>query len=223
MGKILMSNRVHNNEEGFVLVVSLMILVVLTILGTLATTTTDIELNIAGNDKLEKQTFYRADGATEVGAELVEQNVACPTGFKSAPSGFDDTDPATFFSLSGVDVFDKLFAFDETMSDIAHTGSPVLLKDLPNFYIRSLRIPSDLTNRDTVPVTNLAIWGETELAAGSAIQMAQGYEGKAKSAAAGGAYIAYEIHAQHQGLSNSESIVRLDWRHLVGFEGTCIY
>ena len=70
---------------------------------------------------------------------------------------------------------------------------------------------------------NLSIFGNTVLSTGSAIQLAQGYEGKGKGAAGGGAYIAYEIHAQHNGATNSEAVVRLDWNHLIGFEGECKY
>lgn len=224
-----MENKIHNNEEGFVLVLSLLMLVLLTIIGIAATRTTTVELNIAGNGKVGKQTFYQADGATEIGAELVEQNIACAVGFETAPGGLDNNDPTTFFSIGGVDVFDDSFAFDESMGDIAHAagtmaGTPAQnLAQLPALNVRSLRIPGDRVNRDAIPVTNVAVWGQTLLATGSAIQLAQGYEGKGKGAAAGGAYIAYQIHAQHLGLTNSASIVRLDWHHLIGFEGNCTY
>ena len=51
-----------NNEQGFVLVAALMMLMVLLIIGIAATNTTTIELQISGNDKLAKQTFYLAEG-----------------------------------------------------------------------------------------------------------------------------------------------------------------
>ncbi len=41
-----------NNEQGFVLIVSLLMLMVLMIIGIAATNTTTIELGISGNDKL---------------------------------------------------------------------------------------------------------------------------------------------------------------------------
>lgn len=63
------------NEQGFVLITSLMMLVILMIVGIAATNTTDIELQIAGNDKAEKQTFYQAEGGTQVGIELVEESI----------------------------------------------------------------------------------------------------------------------------------------------------
>jgi len=65
MKKIL---KITNNEQGFVLVASLMMLMILLVIGIAATNTTTIELQISGNDKLAKQTFYKAEG---VAAEAV--------------------------------------------------------------------------------------------------------------------------------------------------------
>ncbi len=61
-----------DNEQGFVLVASLMMLMILLIIGIAATNTTTIELQITGNDKVAKQTFYQADGGSETGIRVVE-------------------------------------------------------------------------------------------------------------------------------------------------------
>ena len=63
------------NEDGSVLVVALIMLVLLTIIGISASTTSTIEVRIAGNEKFHKMAFYAADGGTEAGAELLEQNI----------------------------------------------------------------------------------------------------------------------------------------------------
>jgi hypothetical protein len=52
-----------NNEQGSVLVVSLILLVLLTTIGISASRTTSIELQIAGNEKAHKQAFYTAEAA----------------------------------------------------------------------------------------------------------------------------------------------------------------
>lgn len=70
-----MITKTIKNEQGFVLIVSLLMLVVLMIIGIAATNTTTLELQISGNDKVSKQTFYQADGGTQVGAELVEDSI----------------------------------------------------------------------------------------------------------------------------------------------------
>jgi Tfp pilus assembly protein PilX len=67
--------RRHKNEEGSVLVIALVILVLLTVIGISASRNTAIELQISGNEKFHKMAFYAADGGTEVGAELLEQNI----------------------------------------------------------------------------------------------------------------------------------------------------
>jgi len=51
------------NEDGSALLISLLILLLLTLLGIFATNTTNIEIQIAGNDKLHKLGFYAAEAA----------------------------------------------------------------------------------------------------------------------------------------------------------------
>jgi Tfp pilus assembly protein PilX len=77
-----MKNPLHivNNETGSLMVIGVVILMLLTFIGIAITTTTSIELQIAGNDKLQKFAFYTADGATEVASELLEQNLGCMAG-----------------------------------------------------------------------------------------------------------------------------------------------
>lgn len=67
-----MLRKIIRNEQGFVLIVSLLMLVILMVIGIAATNTTTIELQISGNDKATKQTFYQAEGGTQVGVVLVE-------------------------------------------------------------------------------------------------------------------------------------------------------
>ena len=65
--------------------------------------------------------------------------------------------------------------------------------------------------------------GQTEMQIGGSLMMAAGYERKGKSAAAGGVSITFDIYSRHMGKDNSESIVLLGWRHLVGDESSCRY
>ena len=94
----------------------------------------------------------------------------------------------------------------------------------------SATIPS-VGNRDMyVPatyasgvITNITVGGSTMMAKGGALQQAAGYEGVGKGIGGGGAFILYDIYAQHIGKSNSESIILVQWRHIIGKEGECIY
>ena len=74
-----------NSEEGFVLIASLLILLVLTVVGIAVNRNTTIEWQIAMNDRFHKETFYNADAATELASEVLEQALACSiTGFSQA-------------------------------------------------------------------------------------------------------------------------------------------
>jgi type II secretory pathway component PulK len=61
----------QDNEKGSVLVVALVILVLLTIIGISATTTTNIETQIAGNEKSQKIAFYVADSGVPAAAKVI--------------------------------------------------------------------------------------------------------------------------------------------------------
>lgn len=63
------------NEQGTVLILALLMLVMLTVIGISASTISSIELQVAGNEKFYKVAFFAADGGTEAGAELLEQNI----------------------------------------------------------------------------------------------------------------------------------------------------
>lgn len=51
------------SEEGFILVVAMMILLVVSLLGVAATTTSVFEMEIAGNEKWSQEQFFQADSA----------------------------------------------------------------------------------------------------------------------------------------------------------------
>lgn len=60
-------------EKGSVLVVALLILVFLTLIGISATTTSEIEIQIAGNEKFHKIAFYHADSGVYLTPKLIRQ------------------------------------------------------------------------------------------------------------------------------------------------------
>jgi hypothetical protein len=184
-----------SNQNGAAIVLVLLMLAAAIIIGVTSISTSNTELQISTQDARHKIAFYAADGGTEFGAELLEQNIACPGGFPIS-----------------------------TVGEI-EVGTPNLWMNA------SAAKPSD-TNRDFYfptgysagePHTNLTVGGVTTLAAGGAIQMAAGYEGKGKGAPSGGAHIVYDIYSEHFGRFNSKSLVLLQWRHVIGQEGACLY
>jgi len=60
-----------NNEQGFVLVLALFMLTICTMIGMAAMSTSTIELDIAGNERVHKETFYQAEAGSAAVAEAV--------------------------------------------------------------------------------------------------------------------------------------------------------
>ena len=64
-----------NNEQGFVLVLALFMLTICTMIGMAAMSTSTIELDIAGNERVHKETLYQAESAyAPVVTALFEKN-----------------------------------------------------------------------------------------------------------------------------------------------------
>ena len=199
------------NEQGFVLVATIVLLLIMVIIGISSNTTTNLELQIAGNDKLGKQAFYAADGGTEVGANLVEENVSCPGGFAVQP-----------LTIGTVQVVNRNFALqdDSNFWILDGTGARVSpITPFPSDAIRDIRFPAN----DAAPHTNLSIYGNTIMSHGNALQMIAGYEGMGKGAASGGSLVMFDIYSQRLDINNAESDVFLLWRHVIGLEGECNY
>jgi Tfp pilus assembly protein PilX len=184
-----------SNQTGAAIVLVLLMVAVAIIIGVTAISTSNTELQIATQDVRHKTVFYAADGGTEYGAELVEQNIACPGGFSITTVGNIEVGNATLWMNA--------------------TATK------PTDANRDFYFPTGYSAGE--PHTNLTVGGVTALAEGGAIQMAAGYEGKGKGAPSGGAHIVYDINAEHLGRFNSKSLVLLQWRHVIGQEGTCLY
>jgi len=194
-----------NNEKGSLMVIAIIILMLLTLIGIAITTTASLEMQIASNDRLHKMAFYAADGGIDIGAELLEQNLGCSGGF--APTiGTDQT------NVGSVRVTD-LTLWANTDVDAVLPSNDDTVRD---FYF-----PQDYSGSQ--PHTNLTVGGNTKFSSGNAIQMVSGYEGKGKGSGAGGAYIIYDMKSQHMGIAGSQSVIQVQWRHVIGNEGACNY
>ncbi|PLX48027.1 MAG: hypothetical protein C0613_12145 [Desulfobulbaceae bacterium] len=192
------------NEDGYVLVLAMMIMLILTLLGIAATNTTTTELMIAGNDTLHKKTFYEADGGTEIAASVLEENIACITGF-TANDGSDAL-LDNFIRVPSASL--NLWQNTDQVNSVADGDRDLFF---PDGYVAG------------EPHTNVKIGGQAEMTTGSALQMAAGYEGKGKGIGAGGSHLLYDIYAQHHDVKNAESVVHVQWRHTIGQEGECYY
>lgn len=198
----------RGDEGGFVLIGALLILMLLVIIGISATTNTSLELQIAGNDRTHKETFYQADGGAQFAARLVEETIGSD-GF-TAGVLIDPNKPNNSILIINADFRNvtKGLPPDPPSNMITASRDWVYF---PNGY--------NPAAPNAIPHTNITIAdGDTGLVAGAGLQMLAGYEGKGKGTAGGGARIDYKIYSQHIGQSNSESIIEVQWRHLIGLE-----
>jgi len=193
---MIQKKKQFGNEDGFVLVISLLILLILVIIGVAATTNTSIELQIAGNEKVHKQTFYQADGGAEMGIRLTYENAMCINmgGFAASPPG----------------------QFQVMTLDFASPGG--YPPPSPSDIVRDVFFDPSQAFDNVAPHTNLTVGGVTVLSEGSGSAQVSAYEGLGQSSAAGGTHVLYLINSQHRGAVNSESNIGLGWRlssHLI--------
>lgn len=207
------SIHIINNERGSLIVIAVIVLMLLTLIGTSITTTTSTELQIARNDKLHKTAFYEADGGTEIGSEILEQNLGCvgaPGGFSESVIGDDTDEAATPGNAADIKILNQGMWANTSASAASPSN-------------RDFMWPATAEGDPNAVQTNVTVGGNTVLSQGAAIQMSAGYEGKGKGAGGGGGYIAYDMYAHHQGVLNSQSMIMIQWRHVIGQEGACNY
>jgi len=183
-------------QEGSALLISMLILFVLTLVGMVAYTTSNTEIQIAANEKLHNITFYEADGGGQVGIELLEENIY-QKGFDIESGKCELGDVAVDLDISSERFY-------------LNSGLGTAKADCSN---RDAFFPKDNTTCDA-PITNLRIGGTPSLSMGGAIQMIAGYEGVGKGVAGGGAWFTYDIRSQNENVQSSEAVVNIRWRHV---------
>jgi len=211
--------RYPGNDEGFVMVAALLVLLVLTVMGIAVNRNTMTEWRIAMNDRYHKNAFYAADAATELGAEILEQSIAC--------LGLNDNGLVlSGKSGSGLDVY-----VEPGSGGFWRNYSTVVLTPPEDDATRDLVFPAVINadgtfNADETkkrPHANILMRGNTQLTPGSAIQMAAGYEGTAKGLGGNGASLIYDIMVYQHGENNAAAAVCTQYRHILGAEGECHY
>ncbi len=219
-----------DKNEGFVLVIVLVLLVLLSIMGIAITRVSYFEIQVAGNDRKMKHGFYKADGGTEAGIKLMEENLLCHTGFH-APGGFNNNNAsnASFYQLGGIDVFDARFAHNTSIAQLAKdptfTGT-LTTGDIPSDQVRSLRIPDNPNNHsDSEHHVNLAIYGNpTSPIPGSSNLMGTGYDGGVgKSSGGRGTKRDMHVYSRYDGHAKTTSKLLLDYTYVIGSAGRCNY
>lgn len=189
-------SNIKSDEQGSVLVVALLILVLLTIIGIAATSTTNIETQIAGNEKSQKIAFYNADSGVYPTAKVIGtilDRQAEPTDAQLDPIVYLQNDGIT----EGADgtLFRELMGYDdyESAEDI-------------EFTLDSYRVGVDIERTGSRYV------------AGGGVEFASGAEGIGVGSG-GGIAIYYEMNSTGDGPANSQSNIAADYRKVIGVPG----
>jgi hypothetical protein len=142
-----------NNEKGAVLVVALIVIGLLTVIGTAITMMSSIELNIARNEKVAKTAFCRAEDGRVIAAMVLQ----------SAAWGTDYGDGDNFEGNTDITVADGDFIFEAIADADTVSGSPDVQ------MTGSMLASADIDKVSTSPLP------------GSSAEFGSGYEGTGES------------------------------------------
>lgn len=246
-----MKKRKTENEEGFVLVAALLILLVLTLMGTAVNRNTDTEWRIAMNDRIHKETFYNADATTELVTEVLVQSIAC-FGFEQLTEEEEEDDIEEGKRIPGAPRPDgtpgehDLYIEENALgfwrnyntegvpipSDADEDGNPDRHMVYPAVFDEIAGEPKfNRDKTDSKPHANIYVGGNTKWVGGEATQQSDGYRGKGKGLSSGGISLVYDINVQQvqvrrdgdENVIISESTICVQYKHQPGSEGECNY
>ena len=178
-----------NSQDGMVLIVSLLLLLVATVVGITALSTSTTKVMIAGNQRLSEMNFSSADGGISASVPIIET------------TAYDRTVSATYAAL----VISADFT-NEITGALAQDGDTASASPDIRFALGSG------TFATTVSVDVDYLYAGSP--AGSAIEFASGYEGFGKGAGSGGAEVYYTVNSLSEGDAGSESGVYAVYRYV---------
>jgi hypothetical protein len=181
------------DEGGAAMAIALMVLVILTLLGSAATMTSITEMEIAGNDKQYQIAFYASNGGADMTPSVLRHTIAL----------YDEPNyGGNVIVAEGL--LDELMNFSTKFND----GATDSAQNNPDIQIPAL-----------TPYVTVGIdidRGNTLNLPGAAREIASGYEGIGGGAAGGGTAVMYDIKAQSNGARNSSSYVETRYLYVIG-------
>jgi len=191
---MVISSLYKKDEQGSVLIVALLILVLLTVIGISATTTTDIETQIAGNQKFHKIAFYNADSGIFPTAKVVSTIMDNQTEPDLGDISYIDNNGDTLDAGDGT-LLREIMGYD------AYEGKPDI-----KFPLDSFEVNVDINRTG---VRNIA---------GGGVEFAAGAEGIG-TGSSGGVAVYYNLDSTGEGPAKSQSNIAADYRKVVGVPG----
>lgn len=186
-----------HNEDGFVLIVALFVLILLTIIGISATNTSVIDIQISQNDKAYKIAFYNADSGVYATPKLISQTLDASVPITG--TGLGNIFYLPINDQSGDDFFDQVMgytAYDtgtipQNQTDIQYT-----------LGVNTVQIDINRTHQETL------VGGGAEFAAGA--------EGAGGGASVG---VYFDMNSFGSGPNNASTNVGAVYRKVVGVPG----
>ena len=198
-------NRMVGNDRGVVLVFALVLMLVLAIIGSSATMTSQVDLKISGNTKVIRTSFYVADGGIMMTPKVISRIItdrALPSAAETPLLSYDD------YAQAGED--------------------PVLLKKIMGFAMDSDYQTNDANTTDIsmdqgtlgnmdIDITRTA----TMYLSGGGVEFAAGTEGVGVGGAASAAIIYNLASRGTVGTPNktTESDIVAQYRKVAGVAG----
>jgi hypothetical protein len=120
-------SRMVGNDRGVVLIFALVLMLVLTIIGSSATMTSQVDLKISGNTKVIRTSFYVADGGIMLSPKVIGRIItdrALPPALQTPLLAYDDyakagEDPVLLKKIMGFTMDSDYQSNDDITTDIA--------------------------------------------------------------------------------------------------------
>jgi hypothetical protein len=114
-----MECNIVRNEKGLVLIIALLILLVLTLIGISAISTTTFETNISGNERVGTDAFYASEGGIQIGLNQLPDTKPIPVTaigtdsscWSGSPQNKNDPQSLKSFGLYPKPGFDVSWSF----------------------------------------------------------------------------------------------------------------
>ncbi|CAN2046444.1 type IV pilus assembly protein PilX [Candidatus Magnetomoraceae bacterium gMMP-1] len=178
-------NKQLKNDDGFLTVLTLLMLALLTIIGVSATTTSNIEVQIAANDRDYRIAFHNADSGIyitpKIIAATIKDSTTVPTLSKISYLGTSD------------DLFREIMGFNDTHDDANDIGI--------GFISGANDVEIDIEHVSKT------------MAAGSSAEFGSGAEGTGTSSKSG-VSVFFNINAEGTGPRSSNSNIAAGYRYV---------
>jgi len=192
------------NERGSILVIVLLILALVTIMGISANTSTEIEIQVARNDRFYKEAFYNADSGVHLSPKLVSAcvNTGEPVSDLSQVAYLDTSgqpDPADN-TLDDI-FFYEIMGFEEILGRDPHDAARDILFSLAGHDVQ----------------VDIERSGQESLAGGG-VEFGSGAEGVGVGST-GGVALLYTLDSAGAGPGSSQADIEAVYRLVPGVAG----